>query len=188
MQMWDENRAELAELRALLSFISFPFLPSLCHVQSGCLLYPSWQQEWEHHTSSLPTPRNDFIVVFLSVHKNQGGKDICKACSQNPFPCKFTGRVLSICLPRMSDNKLLFHLLCWKTQQQREPGVPSQPCLILPAAQTPQPCHAPLHPPFLGQFTLPLNYTLISIKLDFPLFNEDNFPLHLNLFILDILG
>lgn len=93
----------------------------------------------------LPSNSKEWLHCCFPKHaKIQGGKDICKACSQNPFPCKFTSRVLSICFARMSDNKLQFHLLCWKTEQQTVPG------LIPPPAQIQQPWHTPVNFPFFG--------------------------------------
>lgn len=162
---WESSRTRRAHCTSQPLFYSHFFDPfTMSRVDGLGTFYPSQQPEWEHHTSSLPTTSNDFTVVFLSMQKNQGGKAICKACSQNPFPCKFTSRVFSICLQRMSDNKLLFHLLCWKTEQKTVPGVPThpvppaqlrqQPWLILHQHKPKSPGHAPVNPPFLGQFTI----------------------------------
>lgn len=83
--------------------------------------------------------------VFLSMQKGSRGRgeDMCKACFQNSFPCKFISIVFSICFQRMSDNKLPFHLLFWKADLVLGPHhvsthLSQQSWPIIPAEQTKQ--------------------------------------------------
>lgn len=103
------------------AILLFPFLPSICYVQSGCLSYPSRQQEREHHTSFLPTTRSDFTGVCLSRHKNQGGRTYAKpaprtlSLANSPaecFPsvcqeCQIINYYSTFCVGKQSSKRCL---------------------------------------------------------------------------------